>query len=76
MRKSTPNKRSPVRELTILTALEWGATWEAATKLAGVSRRAVDQWRKDPVFAAQILRAKEKLRAKQRKAMSGYGESK
>ena len=69
MRKSTPNKRSPEREQAILIALEWGATWEAATKLAGVSRRAVDQWRKDPVFAAQVLRAKQKLRAKQRKAM-------
>lgn len=76
VRKSTPNKRSPVRELTILTALEWGATWEAAAKLAGVSRRTVDQWRKDPVFAAQILRARERLRAKQRKATGNCGEDK
>ena len=72
VRKSTPNKRSPVRELAILTALEWGATWEAAAKLAGVSRRAVDQWRKDPIFAAQISRARERLKAKQRQAMGDY----
>ena len=65
-RRSTPNKRSQEREQTIITALEWGATWEAASRLAGVSPQAVDQWRRaDPVFATATLRAKEKLRAKQ-----------
>lgn len=71
-RRSTPNKRSPEREQTILTALEWGATWEAAAKLAGVSPQAVDQWRRaDPVFAAAALKARERLRAKQGSALAG-----
>ena len=71
-RRSTPNKRSPEREQTILTALEWGATWEAAAKLAGVSPQAVDQWRRaDPVFAAAALQARERLRAKQGSALAG-----
>ena len=72
MRKSTPNKRSPEREQTILTALEWGATWGAAAKLAGVSCAAVDKWRRDPDFAARVLLAKERLQAKQREALGDY----
>ena len=71
-RRPTPNKRSQEREQTILTALEWGATWEAAAKLAGVSPQAVDQWRRaDPVFAAATLRARERLKAKQGSALAG-----
>ena len=74
-RKPTPNKRSPEREQTILTALEWGATWEAAAKLAGVSSAAVEQWRRaDPVFAAATLQARERLHAKQREALSDCEE--
>lgn len=71
-RRSTPNKRSPEREQTILTALEWGATWNAAAKLAGVSPQAVDQWRRaDPVFDAATLKAREKLRTRQGSALAG-----
>ena len=71
-RRSTPNKRSPEREQTILTALEWGATWNAAAKLAGVSPQAVDQWRRaDPVFDAATLKAREKLRTRQGSALVG-----
>lgn len=71
-RRPTPNKRSPEREQIILTALEWGATWEAAAKLAGVSSAAVDQWRRaDPDFAAATLLAKERLRANQANALAG-----
>jgi len=74
-RKSTPNKRSPEREQVILTALEWGATFSAAAKLAGVSEAALDQWRRaDPVFAAAVLQARERLHAKQREALSDCEE--
>ena len=74
-RRSTPNKRSTEREQTILTALEWGATWSAAAKLAGVSSTAVDKWRRaDPVFAAAALQAIERLRAKQREALKDCEE--
>jgi len=74
-RKSTPNKRSPEREHIILTALEWGATFSAAAKLAGVSEAAIDQWRRaDPVFAAAVLQARERLHAKQREALSDCEE--
>ena len=76
-RKSTPNKRSPEREQIILTAIEWGATWEAAAKLAGVSPQAIDQWRRaDPDFAARVLLAKERLQAKQREALGDCEEDK
>ena len=74
-RRSTPNKRSTEREQTILTALEWGATFSAAAKLAGVSEAAIDQWRRaDPVFAAAVLQARERLHAKQREALSDCEE--
>ena len=74
-RRSTPNKRSPEREQTILTALEWGATWEAAAKLAGVSYNAVEQWRRaDPHFAAKVRLAKKRLQAKQREALEEVDE--
>ena len=72
-RRSTPNKRSPEREQTIITALQWGATFEAAAKLAGVSPQAVDQWRRaDPVFNAAVLEARGILHANQAAAL---GES-
>ena len=74
-RTPTPNKRTPVREQTILLALEWGATFSAAAKLAGVSEAAIDQWRRaDPVFAAAVLQARERLHAKQREALSDCEE--
>ena len=74
-RKSTPYKRSPEREQIVLTALEWGATWKAAAKLAGVCTQALDQWRRaDPVFAAAVLEARERLHAKQREALSDCEE--
>ena len=74
-RTPTPNKRTPVREQTILLALEWGATFSAAAKLAGVSEAAIDQWRRaDPVFAAAVLQARERLHAKQREALSDCKE--
>ena len=74
-RTPTPNKRTPVREQTILLALEWGATFSAAAKLAGVSEAALDQWRRaDPVFAAAVLQARERLHAKQREALSDCEE--
>jgi transposase-like protein len=70
-RKSTPNKRSPEREHIILTALEWGATFSAAAKLAGVSTAAIDKWRRgDPDFDLAVKRAKERLHAKQKEALS------
>jgi len=69
-RKPTPNKRTPVREQTILLAIEWGATWKAAAGLAGVTPRTLDQWRQaDPDFDQAVKRAKERLHAKQRKAL-------
>lgn len=69
-RRSTPKKRSPEREQTILTALEWGATWKAAAKLAGVCSQAAHQWRRtDPDFADKVRLAKERLQAKQREAL-------
>jgi transposase-like protein len=74
-RRSTPNKRSPEREQIILIALEWGATWRAAAKLAGVSVAALDKWRRaDPDFAAAALQAIERLHAKQIEALSDCEE--
>jgi len=74
-RTPTPNKRTPVREQTILLALEWGATFSAAAKLAGVSTTALTKWRRaDPDFEQAVKRAKERLHAKQRKALGDCEE--
>ena len=74
-RKPTPNKRSPERDQIVLTALEWGATFSAAAKLAGVSGTALDRWRRaDPDFAAAVLQARERLHVKQIEALSDCEE--
>jgi hypothetical protein len=63
------NKRSPEREQVILTALEWGASWINAAKLAGVTAETVKYWRKNyPDFEEATLAAKAMLRTKQRRA--------
>lgn len=69
-RQPVSRKRSLKRDYVIFTALEWGATFKAAARLAGVSESSFHIWRRtDPDFAAKVRLAKERLQAKQREAL-------
>lgn len=69
-RRSRPNKRSPEREQTIITALQWGASLRTAASLAGISFRTLHTWREnDPDFDLSISNARVVLNAKIKAAL-------